>query len=135
MLELSHPAFRSFFACGDVRQRVTRWGVRTWSELNWISSDFEVRDIDIAYRQSRRLVELASDITALGGGEKLTLRRPESVEDADVAPVLGENLEGNKLARWLSERVVGVERAVGKLPSIALFVDSDDRVDSLVADL
>ncbi len=135
MLELSHPAFRSFFACGDVRQRVTRWGVRNWSELRWVSADFEVRDIEIGYRQSRRLAELASYIAGLGGGDPLTLRQPENVQDVDVAPILGENLKGDELARWLRDRVLEVERAVGKLPSIAVFVDSDDRVDSLVADL
>jgi len=39
---------------------------------------------------------------------------------------------GARLAAWLAERIREVERSVGRLPSIAVFVDGDHRIDPLV---
>lgn len=132
MLELAHPTFRSFFACGDVLQRVTRWGVRDLAELRWVSSDFEVRQVDIGYRQSRRLVELAEAVARLGGATPPSLRPSEYVHDGDVPPLLGERLQGSSLAMWLCDRIREIERALGLVPSIAIFVDGDERIDPLL---
>jgi DNA polymerase III delta prime subunit len=132
MLERAHPTFRSFFACGDVRQRVTRWGVRTFNELHWVSSDFEVREIGIGYRQSRTLAALATLVARLGDAEAPSLDVPEYVGDADVLPLLAEGLSGTSRARWLSDRIAEIERTLGSVPSIAVFVDGDDRIDELV---
>lgn len=132
MLELAHPVFRSCFACGDVRQRVTRWGVRDLAELAWVSSDFEVREVGIAYRQSRRLLALTAAVASLGGGAAPSLVVPEYTDDADVAPLLAERLTGDALAHWLRDRIVEIERSLGTVPSIAIFVDGDRQVDPLV---
>jgi Cdc6-like AAA superfamily ATPase len=132
MLELAHPIFRSFFACGDVLQRVTRWGVRDLAELRWVSPDFAMRQVDIGYRQSRRLVELAEAVARLGGATLPSLRPSEYVHDGDVPPLLGEGLQGSSLARWLCDRIREIERALGLVPSIAIFVDGDDRIDPLL---
>lgn len=132
MQELARPEFRSFFVCGDVRQRITPWGVRSLDELQWIASDFEVKEITIGYRQSKRLAALAGALSRLNGGTDTDLKPPPHVEDADIPPVLGEELVGEGLARWLSERVREVERALKKVPSIAIFVDGDAQIDPLV---
>lgn len=39
---------------------------------------------------------------------------------------------GELLADWLADRITEVERAVRKLPSIAVFVDGDEQIDPLV---
>lgn len=135
MQELTHPELRSFFVCGDVRQRVTPWGMRNLSELQWVSPDFEVREISVGYRQSRRLAKLGEAIAQLGGASPTGVSPPAHVEDADVPPVLGENLDGGSLARWLQGRIREIERAIGNVPSIAIFVDGDARIDPLVAEL
>lgn len=132
MLELANPTFRSCFACGDVRQRVTQWGIQDLDELRWVAPDFEVREIEIGYRQSRRLAELAAAVGEVGGRERPSIRPPDGVEDIAVPPLLAENLRTAALARWLTERIRDVERALGSVPSIAIFVDSDERIDSLV---
>lgn len=36
MLELSEPRLRSWFACGDFRQRITRSGITGPDEVRWI---------------------------------------------------------------------------------------------------
>ena len=38
MSALSHPATRSFFACGDFNQRLTEWGTRSRPEIAWVDT-------------------------------------------------------------------------------------------------
>ena len=47
-------------------------------------------------------------------------------------PLLAEHHTGDRLAAWLTDRISEVERAVGKLPSIAVFVDGEDSIDPIV---
>jgi DNA helicase IV len=132
MKELARPEFFSFFICGDVNQRITSWGVRTLEELRWIADDFEIREVSIGYRQSRRLAELAVALTKLQGATAAELTPPPHLDDADIAPLLAENLRDGALGKWLAERVREVERSLRAVPSIAIFVDGDERIDPLV---
>jgi hypothetical protein len=135
-IELANPRLRSWFACGDLRQRITANGIRDRSELEWLNRaagiQIDVREIDIGYRQSQRLRDLADGLAALDGGREVTTKAPRGSEEADVWPLLGEGLSEGSLAAWLAERIDEVERAIGRLPSIAVFVDGDDLIDPLV---
>lgn len=135
-IELSHPRLRSWFACGDLDLRTTSYGIRDRAQIEWIGqmcdASVEVRGVNIGYRQSRRLRELAialSTHTAAGG---VSIEAPEEGEDADVWPLLAENHDGDRLAQWLTDRITEVERAVGKLPSIAIFVKDEDSIEPIV---
>ena len=135
-IELANPKLRSWFACGDLRQRITANGMQDRSELEWLNSaaeiQIDIREIDIGYRQSQRLRDLADALAALDADGKVTTKAPRGSEEADVWPLLGEALSEDKLAAWLAERIHEVERAIGRLPSIAVFVDGDDLIDPLV---
>jgi superfamily I DNA/RNA helicase len=137
-VELAHPKVRSWFASGDLRQRVTVNGIAEESEIGWLndvtSIAVEVRKIDIGYRQSQRLRGLSDALAELlMPGSNAKTKAPRGSEEADVRPILGENLADGELARWLAARIDEVEQAVGRLPSIAVFVDGDDLIDPLVA--
>jgi hypothetical protein len=136
-LELSHPKLRSWFACGDLRQRVTANGMQDRSELEWLNRtagiQIDTREIDIGYRQSQRLRDLADALAALDGDGKVVTKAPRGSEEADVWPLLGESLSEHWLAAWLAQRICEVDAAVGRLPSIAVFVDGDDLIDPLVS--
>ena len=136
-MELADPRLRSWFACGDLRQRITAHGIQDESEVDWLNRvagvTIDIRRIDIGYRQSRRLRELSDALAALlDTRTKVVTKPPRGGDEADVWPQLGEKLGENALARWLAERVYEVERGIGRLPSIAVFVDGDDRIDPLV---
>lgn len=132
MKELARPEFSSFFICGDAHQRITRWGVSSLDELRWITDDFEVREIAIGYRQSQRLAAFADALATLHGGSRTHICQPAHMEDADIPPLLAEGLQGDALAGWLAARVLEVERALRAVPSIAIFVDGDGQIDTLV---
>jgi GTPase SAR1 family protein len=136
MMELSHPKMRSFFACGDLLQRVTHHGIRSMKQVEWVSKDIEVRPVNIAYRQSKMLIQLARSIAALGGESLDSIITPKAyIDNEGEKPVLAENIEGNDLAVWLGDRVCEVERRIGKLPSIAIFVDEEPEVEPLAKKL
>lgn len=132
-MALTHPRLRSWFACGDLLQRVTAHGMQDVSELGWIVDDastIDIREVRIGYRQARRLRELG---IALAGAQGTGIEGPDHDEDTVIWPLLAENQRGHHLGEWLAQRILEVERAVGHLPSIAVLVDGEDRVDELVA--
>jgi hypothetical protein len=131
MLELAHPKIRSFVACGDLHQRITSWGTRDLSQINWVSNRIELRPMSVAYRQSQILTDLAKKIALLSRDAIDHVSLLDRVENEGELPVLAEKLEGYALAKWLGARIVEVEQRVGKLPSIALFVDEEAAVDPL----
>jgi hypothetical protein len=140
MLELAHPRLRSWFACGDFRQRITSTGIQTAGELDWVGKvtgrqeGIERRDVSVGYRQSVRLCALAHSLEALHG-EAASSRSDgvEAHEEHDVQPLLAEHLGGEVLAMWISSRIAEIGRTVRPMPSIAVFVDAEERIDSLVA--
>jgi DNA helicase IV len=132
-MELAHPRLRSWFACGDLLQRITAHGVQDLSQIEWIArggSAVDIREVRIGYRQARRLRELSA---ALAGRQERGVEAPEGEEDADIWPLLAEHHTEDRLGAWLGDRILEVEHAVGRVPSIAVFVDGDDRIDDLVA--
>jgi UvrD-like helicase C-terminal domain len=136
-IELTDPRLRSWFACGDLRQRITVNGLQSEAEIQWLNSTtgarIDLRMVDIGYRQSRRLRDL-SDAMAnlLDVASHAQTTAPPGAEEADVWPLLAENQSGDTLGAWLAGRIHEVERGVGWLPSIAIFVDGDELIDPLV---
>lgn len=135
-VELANPRVRSWFACGDLRQRITSCGIKERSELEWLNRtsevEIDIREIDIGYRQSQKLRDLADALTELDSDSKVTTKSPRGSEEADIWPLLRERLSGEELAQWLADRVYEVEIGVGRLPSIGVFVDGDASIDPLV---
>lgn len=132
MATLSHPRIRSFFACGDFNQRLTTWGSRSVDQIKWVFPDIEVKEITVSYRQTRQLNELARALIQAAGGTGLGATLPEHVDSDGVAPAL---LEGASVPEviidWLAQRVREIERFVGQLPSIAIFVKSEVEVQPI----
>jgi DNA polymerase III delta prime subunit len=100
MLFRTHPRVRSWFACGDFRQRLTGSGIRAADELDWIRSvadvrNLEVREVASNYRQSERLSNFAR---AIERGKV----EPVLQSSDDPAPLLVENLEAADLAAWIT---------------------------------
>lgn len=136
MAALAHPRLRSFFACGDFNQRLTTWGSRSPAEMKWVFPEIEIREITVAYRQSRQLNELAKALIQSVGGTDSGVALPEHMNNEGVPPVLAEGLSDRKaLVGWLASRIQEIELALGQLPSIAILVNSEDEVQPVAAEL
>lgn len=132
MVALCDPRLQSFFACGDFNQRLTTWGSRTVEDVKWSLFDLEVKEITVSYRQSRQLNELARSIIRAVGGAEQAVSLPTRVDNEGVAPALHERSRDlTDTVDWLAGRIREIERFVGQLPSIAVFVNSEADVSPL----
>ena len=132
MASMAHPAIRSFVACGDFNQRITGWGVRSQAELKWAIPDIAVQTISAPYRQSDRLDELAKRLAALSSGLIPSTASAGYTNNEGFPPVAAKEMANpSKLIAWLAARIIEIEISVGTLPSIAIFVTSEEQVRSV----
>ena len=129
MAALCDPSAESLIACGDFNQRITSWGSRSNADLTWVFSDFDIRAINITYRHSRQLNELARSIVLLSTPDAPVAQLPRYVDNEGVEPVLATNLTDNDaVAEWLANRIGEIEQFTHVLPSIAVLVSNEDDV-------
>lgn len=132
MAALTNPLTQSFFACGDFNQRLTSWGAKSLDEIQWIYENIDVREVSIAYRQSKPLANLAQDLLDALGRSPSEISLPDYSDSKGYSPALLEHSEnGDNLVHWLSERIVEIYKNIGQLPSIAIFVNSESDVRPL----
>lgn len=129
---LAHPQLRSFFACGDFNQRLTTWGSRSMADMRWVFPEIDLREVSVAYRQSRQLNELARFIITILGGDDQHVSLPEHVNSEGQMPVLLEDVSDlSSIVEWLAERICEIESFLGQMPSTAIFVNAESEVQSL----
>lgn len=129
MAGLCDPAANSFFACGDFNQRITSWGTRSAQELKWVLPDVTFEAINISYRHSRQLNELAHRIALLSDPNARKTELPEDVVNDGVKPVIAKGLAAAPAtAEWLTARIGEIEKVTGSMPSIAVLVNDEEQV-------
>jgi len=132
MESLTHLNTRSFFACGDFNQRITSWGTRSTSQIEWVTDQIDTRSIKTVYRQSQKLNEFSCELLrVLGGDLENGGSLPSGMNHTGVIPVLLEDCTVvDDIAIWLTERVQEVERIVNirQMPTVAVLVNSEEEV-------
>ncbi len=128
MLELTSPQLRSLFACGDLHQRVTPWGIRNEGQLRWVAPDFDVRPVNVGYRQSTELTRLAEGVAHIMDSDAVPGQPPAHIDSRGVQPALSEGLLGTDLYGWVAARIREIELQLQRLPSVAVFVSGEDSV-------
>ena len=128
MSALAHRRIRSFFACGDFNQRLTVWGTRCAGDLEWACPGLEIKEINIAYRQTKQLGELTRAMMEAAGQQAPPMDLPEHVESDGFAPVILEDATFDATVDWLAERIREIDSLVDRLPSTAILVNSEDEV-------
>ena len=128
MAALADRRIRSFFACGDFNQRLTLWGTRSASDLEWACPGIEIKEIKIAYRQTKQLGELTRAMMEAAGQQAPPIDLPKHVGSDGFAPVLLEDVTFDATVAWLAERIREIDSLVDRLPSTAILVSSEDEV-------
>ena len=129
MAALCDPLAQSFLVCGDFNQRITEWGSRSVSDLHWVVPGLDVRSINITYRHSRQLNDLARSIALLSTPDAPEAQLPQRVDNEGVAPVLATNLtDRESVTKWLGSRIGEIERLAQVLPPIAVLVSNEEDV-------
>ena len=97
-----------------------------------IDNSFELIDWHVAIESIRRLLDYERQVP---GPPIVSDFLAQMFAKDDPPPLLAEYLAGDELATWLAQRILEIERSVGSLPSIGIFVDGEDRIDPLVASI
>ena len=123
MQSLLSQEFNSLTLCGDMMQRMTSYGIKSWSELDSVVSNPIVDKMKTSYRQSVKLLELARQLSIDALGETPNYKafmKSHMVPD----PLVYINESESEKIRWIAKRISEVYRAYGEtLPSIAIFVN------------
>lgn len=112
---------------GDIMQRLTHKGIRTWDDLAVFVKNFEVKPLMVSYRQSPTLLEVASAIY-----KKATNKEAEYLSFSDRDPKepkplwFKSNADEDKI-NWIADRILEIYYAYGNsIPAVAIFMASSD---------
>lgn len=114
--------FNSLTLCGDMMQRMTSYGIKSWDELNGVVANPMVVEMKTSYRQSLKLLEVARQLYMDTLGETPNYKAFMKSNKVPAPLVYIDDDEHTKI-EWISKRISEVFRAYGEqLPSIAIFV-------------
>lgn len=108
MQALTHPRFNSFTLCGDLMQRLTGYGLAQWESLNAVMPAVRVEMLSRSYRQSPRLLAVATDLYKMSVGHPAPFSSAYDESDYEQIPplLLEEAADPGKLVSWLCGRII-----------------------------
>ncbi len=121
---------------GDLMQRVTETGLRDWSELENVCRPYQTCELNISYRQTERLFNIARDLYkhATGLQPKFKSAYPHRPEDPPA--VSFKSGKETPAAKWLVERICEIFiLGSNHLPTTAILVPTPADVEQLKAAL
>lgn len=128
-----HYAVRSYTLCGDTMQLMKEDGITDWNILRHplLFEQLEVQNLNMSYRQSEELLELADKIYQEERGSKSPYEcylkgrktpKPLWLEQEDI----------DEKADWISRRVLEIVKAYdNKMPTIAVFTNDKRKAEEL----
>ena len=127
--------YNSLTLCGDMMQRLTAYGIKSWEELNGIVPFPVVVDLKTSYRQSRKLLEVAKQMYEDTISQKPSYKAFMTSKKVPEPLVFVDTDENTKI-KWIAKRISEVYRAYGEqLPSIAIFVNDKGYISKFIANL
>lgn len=124
--------FNSLTLCGDMMQRLTTHGIKSWDELEGIVSNPTVVEMKTSYRQSKKLLEVARQLYTDTLEKIPNYKAFMKSSKVPVPLVFASENESDKI-QWISKRIAEVYRAYGeKLPSIAIFVNDKGYIPKFI---
>lgn len=136
MERFAHPRRGGVTLSGDLMQRVTKDGLKSWDELSELSPPFELCELTVSYRQSERLFRIAKDLYAHVNQVVPPFRSAYQRRDTDPPPLAFKSGKSKSAARWLADRVFEIFELCGStLPTIAMLTPTREDVKTLENEL
>jgi hypothetical protein len=133
MNSLRHPLVSSVTLSGDLMQRMTAGGLKSWQEYSEIQELTEVKDLTKSYRQSPTLLSLAQIIYQKSTNKKAQYISYMEPDESEPKPLMKISDNDSKKIKWIADRILEIDKiyrdSVGNLPSIAVFVPNESDID------
>ena len=132
MQSLLYNDYNSFTLCGDLMQRLTKQGIKTWKDITPFLGEMIPLEMITSYRQSKALLSVAQSLYVdTIGDEPGYVAYMKSTKVPEPLYFVSED-ESAKIS-WIEKRINEVYIAYGKkLPSIAIFLNKKDEIKGFV---
>lgn len=126
-----HPSISSITLSGDVMQRMTVDGLKSWEDFIELNPKTEIGDLEISYRQSFTLCELAKLIYEKATGKEARFKSYLEKDETEPKPLLVVSDDEDEKLNWIAERIIEIYFAYGKttIPSIAIFLPDESLLE------
>ena len=116
---------------GDIMQRLTTEGIRSWSELKLFDKKVEEKELIISYRQSPTLLTLAEKIYNKATNSNAEYASFMDQDENEPKPLVFIDEDEYERIEWISKRVLEIYKAYGSsIPSIAIFLKNENQLDA-----
>lgn len=137
---IAHPKFDSVTIVGDPMQRLTDSGIEDVHELeSLLPSKPEPFELNVAYRQSAKLLEVASDLFQQSMRRTPPFKSAFASNPLDPKPLAARLNSDKQAAEWIAQRIFEIHHAAQSrqeaFPSIAVLVPSDESLHAVYAEL
>lgn len=131
-----HPIISSVTLSGDVMQRMTNDGLKSWEDYILLNPKTERKDLEISYRQSPTLLSLAQQIYEKSTGNKASYKSYIEKDEAEPKPLMIVSEDEDEKLNWIAERIIEIHKAYGEtIPSIAIFLRDESILESFAIKL
>ena len=133
MYSLRHHAVSSFTLSGDMMQSMNEYGIKDWKALQspLLFDKIDVKQLRVSYRQGPKLIKLAHYLYHKATGKRAPYTCALKDEKNTPDPLWYESNDLEEKALWMAKRVLEVQTAYKKVPSIAIFVNDTKEAQDL----
>jgi DNA helicase IV len=129
MHSFSHPDYNSTSLSGDIMQRLSKNGIQNWSSFIDFVGEGDIKALNISYRQSVTLCNLAKAFYFKVTGIKAEYSTNTTISLHEPKPEVKQLTCLKGKVTWISDKILEIFATYGnKYPSIAIFVPDDSSV-------
>lgn len=132
MVSFRYNEFSSITLSGDLMQGMRKDGISNWETLKELFPKMEKFSLNISYRQSPTLVEMARKLYKDSLGEYPTYKSKDTKREDEAKPILLISNDLSKKVAWICNCILEIYKKYGFLPSIAIFVGDEINVDKFI---
>jgi len=129
MYNLSLPNLNSFILAGDMMQQMNLSGISNWSDIKDLLPNVEIDELNVSYRQTKRLLDVASALHKSRFGTQPEFVASEPDNAFDPPPLVYTSASFAEKVNWIASRILELYKIYdGVIPNIALFVKDADAI-------
>lgn len=135
MSSFNHPDFNSVTLSGDMMQKITKDGLYSWNDYLSFYKKTEIHNLEVSYRQSQTLLNLAQKIYRSLNSEDAVYRSYIAKSENEPEPLLYISEDNDHKLKWIVNRILEICKAYSFIPSIAIFLPDESQLESFADNL